>query len=142
MSEYFGKETGKLGFGLMRLPQKGNGTDIEQAKKMVDLYMEAGFTYFDTAFVYEGSEAAIKKALVDRYNCTIVTTNHDFGARYTLCCKSVHIKKNAWLGACVTVMPGVTIGENAVIAGGAVVTKDVPDNTVVGGNPAKTLKQL
>lgn len=75
-------------------------------------------------------------------NCTIVTTNHDFGARYTLCCKSVHIKKNAWLGACVTVMPGVTIGENAVIAGGAVVTKDVPDNTVVGGNPAKTLKQL
>lgn len=67
MSEYFGKETGKLGFGLMRLPQKGNGTDIEQVKKMVDLYMEAGFTYFDTAFVYEGSEAAIKKALVDRY---------------------------------------------------------------------------
>ena len=67
MSDYFGKETPKLGFGLMRLPKKGIGTDIEQVKKMVDLFMDAGFTYFDTAFVYMGSEAAIKKALVDRY---------------------------------------------------------------------------
>jgi len=75
-------------------------------------------------------------------NVTIVTTNHDFGARYTLCCKGVHIKNNAWLGANVTVMPGVTIGENAVIAGGSVVTKDVEDNTVVGGNPAKVLKKI
>ena len=47
--------------------EKGLGTDIEQVKKMVDLFMDAGFTYFDTAFVYTGSEAAIKKALVDRY---------------------------------------------------------------------------
>ncbi len=67
MSDYFGKEVPKLGFGLMRLPKKGLGTDIEQVKKMVDLFMAAGFTYFDTAFVYTGSEAAIKKALVDRY---------------------------------------------------------------------------
>ena len=67
MSDYFGKEVPKLGFGLMRLPKKGLGTDTEQVKKMVDLFMAAGFTYFDTAFVYTGSEAAIKKALVDRY---------------------------------------------------------------------------
>ena len=67
MSDYFGKEVPKLGFGLMRLPRKLLATDIEQTKKMVDLFMEAGFTYFDTAFVYPGSEAAIKKALVDRY---------------------------------------------------------------------------
>ena len=67
MSDYFGKETPKLGFGLMRLPRKGFRTDIEQVKKMVDMFMEAGFTYFDTAFVYPGSEVAIKKALVDRY---------------------------------------------------------------------------
>ncbi len=67
MSDYFGKETPKLGFGLMRLPRKGIITDVEQVKKMVDLFMEAGFTYFDTAYVYPGSEAAIKKALVDRY---------------------------------------------------------------------------
>ena len=67
MTDYFGKEVPKLGFGLMRLPKKGLGTDIEQVKKMVDLFMEAGFTYFDTAYVYLGSEAAAKKALVDRY---------------------------------------------------------------------------
>ena len=57
----------KLGFGLMRLPKKGIHTDIEQTKQMVDLFMEAGFTYFDTAFIYPGSEAATKAALVDRY---------------------------------------------------------------------------
>lgn len=67
MSDYFGKEIPKLGFGLMRLPKKGLGTDIEQTKKMVDLFMEAGFTYFDTAYVYLGSEDAARKALVERY---------------------------------------------------------------------------
>lgn len=67
MSDYFGKQVPKLGFGLMRLPKKGLSTDIEQVKQMVDLFMEAGFNYFDTAYVYLGSEAAIKKALVDRY---------------------------------------------------------------------------
>jgi Predicted oxidoreductases of the aldo/keto reductase family len=59
--------TKKLGFGLMRLPRKFVKTDVEQVKEMVDLFLQEGFTYFDTAFVYPGSEAAIKKALVDRY---------------------------------------------------------------------------
>ncbi len=67
MSDYFGKDVPKLGFGLMRLPRRGLSTDVEQVKQMVDLFMDAGFTYFDTAFVYPGSEKAIKKALVDRY---------------------------------------------------------------------------
>lgn len=67
MSDYFGKDVPKLGFGLMRLPKKGIGTDIEQVKKMVDMFIGAGFTYFDTAYVYLGSEAATKKALVERY---------------------------------------------------------------------------
>lgn len=57
----------KLGFGLMRLPKKGVRTDIEQTKQMVDRFLEAGCTYFDTAFVYPGSEPAAKKALVDRH---------------------------------------------------------------------------
>ena len=68
--KYFGESTPKLGFGLMRLPRvKGNENeiDIEQTSKMVDMFMEAGLTYFDTAFVYDGSEEAAKKALVDRY---------------------------------------------------------------------------
>ena len=66
-SEFFGREIKKLGFGLMRLPKKGFHTDIGQVKEMVDLFLEAGFTYFDTAFVYGTSEEDIKKALVDRY---------------------------------------------------------------------------
>lgn len=59
----------KLGFGLMRLPMIGEDVDIEQTKQMVDMFLEAGFTYFDTAYGYvDGkSEAAIKEALVDRY---------------------------------------------------------------------------
>lgn len=73
---------------------------------------------------------------------TIVTDNHDFQNRYVLRCGSVRICRNAWIGANVTIMPGVTIGENAVIAGGAVVTKDVPTNTIVGGNPAKVIRTL
>ena len=73
---------------------------------------------------------------------TIVTDNHDFANRYVLKCRSVRICKNAWIGANVTIMPGVTVGENAVVAGGAVVTKDVPANTVAGGNPARVIKEL
>ncbi len=64
---FFDKEIKKLGFGLMRLPQKDGAIDIEQVKVMVDRFMEAGFTYFDTAWAYEGSEDAARQALVERY---------------------------------------------------------------------------
>ncbi|MGI6009950.1 MAG: aldo/keto reductase [Ruminococcus sp.] len=65
--EYLGKDIKKLGFGLMRLPKKDNAIDVEQVKKMVDRFLEEGFTYFDTAWAYEGSEDAIRQALVERY---------------------------------------------------------------------------
>lgn len=64
---YLGEEIKKLGFGLMRLPQKDGAIDIEQTKTMVDMFMDAGFTYFDTAWAYAGSEDAIRQALVERY---------------------------------------------------------------------------
>lgn len=64
---YLGEEIKKLGFGLMRLPQKDGKIDIEQTKEMVDEYLNAGFTYFDTAWAYAGSEDAIRQALVERY---------------------------------------------------------------------------
>ena len=69
MEKYLGEKIPKLGFGLMRLPMLGNEVDIEQMKKMVDLFLEKGFCYFDTAFGYlDGkSEEAAKVALVDRY---------------------------------------------------------------------------
>lgn len=64
---YLGEDIRKLGFGLMRLPQTDGVIDIEQTKEMVDLFMDAGFTYFDTAWAYAGSEDAIRQALVERY---------------------------------------------------------------------------
>lgn len=64
---YLGEDIKKLGFGLMRLPQKDDKIDVEQTKQMVDRFLEAGFTYFDTAWAYAGSEDAIRQALVERY---------------------------------------------------------------------------
>jgi len=61
------------------------------------------------------------------------------GAEYG---KPVHIGHNVWIGGSAVINPGVKIGNNVVIASGAIVTKDVPDNVVVGGNPAKIIKQV
>ncbi len=75
---YLGENVKKLGFGLMRLPQKDGGIDLEQTKVMVDKFMAAGFTYFDTAWAYPGSEDAIRQALVERYprdKFTLATKN-------------------------------------------------------------------
>ena len=54
----------------------------------------------------------------------------------------VTLGKNVWVGAHATILPGVTVGDNAVIAAGAVVTKDVPANTVAAGVPAKIIKTI
>ena len=74
----------------------------------------------------------------------LITENHplDPADRKALICKPIVIKRNAWIGAAATILPGVTIGENAVVAAGAVVSKDVPANTVVGGIPAKHIKNI
>jgi acetyltransferase-like isoleucine patch superfamily enzyme len=56
--------------------------------------------------------------------------------------KGIKIGKNCWIGSKVTILDGVTIGENCVIAAGSVVNKDVPDNSIVGGVPAKVIKQI
>ena len=74
----------------------------------------------------------------------LITENHplDPTDRRALISKSIVIKRNAWIGAAATILPGVTIGENAVVAAGAVVSKDVPANTVVGGIPARHIKHF
>ena len=64
---YLGESIKNLGFGLMRLPMKDDAIDVEQTKEMVDLFLEAGCTYFDTAWAYKGSEDAIRQALIERY---------------------------------------------------------------------------
>ena len=78
------------------------------------------------------------------HNVVITTLNHNFEPELRSGMKPapVIIGKNVWIGASVTVVPGVTIGENAIIAAGSVVTKDVDSNTVVGGVPAKLIKTI
>ncbi len=74
----------------------------------------------------------------------LISVNHylDPKKRRKLELKPVLIRKNAWIGAKATILPGVTIGENAVVAAGAVVTSDVPKNSVVAGVPAKVIKKI
>lgn len=74
----------------------------------------------------------------------LITENHptDPAQRRSLICKPILIKRNAWIGAAATVLPGVTIGENAIVAAGAVVSRDVAANTIVGGVPAKLIKTI
>ena len=74
----------------------------------------------------------------------LITENHPLNPtdRKTLICKPIAIKRNAWIGAAATILPGVTIGENAVVAAGAVVSTDVEPNTIVGGVPAKFIKNI
>ena len=74
----------------------------------------------------------------------LITENHpaDPAERRSLMTKPIVIKRNAWIGTNATILPGVTIGENAIVAAGAVVSKDVPGNTVFGGVPAKFIKYI
>lgn len=74
----------------------------------------------------------------------LVTENHPLNPedRRGMLAKPILIKENAWIGAGATLLPGVTIGKNSVVAAGAIVTKDVPPDTVVGGIPAKILKSI
>lgn len=62
--------------------------------------------------------------------------------RHTLQTEPVVIRRKAWIGAGAIILPGVTVGENAIVAAGAVVTKDVPDNTIAAGVPAKILRNI
>ena len=78
------------------------------------------------------------------HNVVLATLNHGLfpEERHNLVPGAIHIGKNAWIGSNSTILPGVTIGENAVVAAGAVVNKDVPSNTVVGGVPAHVIREI
>ena len=103
-----------------------------------NVFINAGCRFQDQGGIYIGDRALIG------HNAVIATLNHnmDPAKRANLLPAPVHIGADAWLGSNVTVLPGVTIGEGAVVAAGAVVTKDVPARTVVGGVPAKVIKEL
>lgn len=97
-------------------------------------------TILDVAPVYIGDDVMIGP------NTLITSVGHPISPkgrreRHGIC-KSVHIGNNVWIGGNCTILMGVKIGDNAIIAAGAVVTKDVPANTIVGGVPAKVIKEI
>ena len=78
-------------------------------------------------------------------NVSIITTGHPLEPsqrRASVIAKPIVIEKNVWIAANATIIGGVTVGENSVVAAGSVVTKDVPPNTLVGGNPARVIRSI
>lgn len=75
-------------------------------------------------------------------NVQLISNNHDLEDRMVITCKPVRICRRAWIGAGATILPGVTVGENAVVGAGSVVTKDVEPDTIVAGNPARVIRKI
>lgn len=75
-------------------------------------------------------------------NVQLISNNHDLEQRNVITCKPVHICRRVWIGAGSTILPGVTVGENAVVGAGSVVTRDVEPGTIVAGNPARLIRRI
>ncbi|WP_305082569.1 DapH/DapD/GlmU-related protein [Actomonas aquatica] len=101
------------------------------------------FINFDCVFLDLGG-ITLEDGVFLAPKVSLLTESHPLkpAERHALKAAPIHIKRNVWVGAGATILGGVTIGENAVVAAGAVVSKDVPANTVVGGIPAKHLKTI
>jgi len=102
------------------------------------VFINSGCRFQDQGGITIGDDALIG------HNVVIATLNHDLDPeqRATTVPKPVVIGDSVWIGANATVLPGVVIGDGAVVAAGAVVTKDVPPQTIVGGVPARPIRQL
>lgn len=101
------------------------------------------FINFDCVFLDLGG-ITIEDNVLIAPKVSLLSEGHPItpGTKATLTTGHIHIKSNAWIGAGAIIMQGVTIGENAIVAAGAVVSKDVPDNVIVGGIPAKIMKSI
>lgn len=103
-----------------------------------NVYVNQGVMFVDLGGIYLADGALI------RPGASLITVNHveDPAHRRDVYARSIHIEKNAWIGANAMVLPGVTVGENAIVGAGAIVTKDVPANVIVVGSPAKVLRRV
>ncbi|MDE6274401.1 MAG: sugar O-acetyltransferase [Clostridiales bacterium] len=133
-SELIGKEVGE-GFGLFPPFYTDYGQNITVGK---NVFINSGCCFQDQGGIKIGDNVLIGQQVV------LATLNHDLPPkeRANMSPAPIKIGNDVWIGAHATVLPGVTVGDGAVIAAGAVVTKDVPANTVVGGVPAKIIKTI
>ena len=101
------------------------------------------FINFDCTFVDLGG-ITIEDNVLIAPKVSLLSEGHPLSPqnRHSLMVGHIHIKKNVWIGAGAIILHGVTIGENSIVAAGAVVSKDVPSNTLVGGVPAKFIKTI
>jgi acetyltransferase-like isoleucine patch superfamily enzyme len=134
MSELIGQELDE-DFGLFPPFNTDCGRCIHIGKRV---FINSGCKFQDQGGIFIGDDALIG------HNVVLATLNHDLNPahRKDLIPRSIHIGSNVWIGSNSTVLGGVTIGNNAVIAAGSVVTRDVPENTVVAGVPAKVVKTI
>ena len=103
-----------------------------------DVFINFGCTFLDQGGI------TLEDGVFIGPGAKILTEHHpeEPALRHRLLVKPVVIRCNAWIGAGAMILPGVTVGENAIVAAGAVVTKDVPDNAIVAGVPATVLRTI
>ena len=111
------------------------GKNIRLGKRV---FINSGCRFQDQGGIVIGDDCLIG------HNAVLATLNHDLdpSRRADMHPAPIVIGTNVWLGANVTVLPGVTIGDNAVVGAASVVTKDVPADSVVVGSPARVVRSL
>lgn len=134
MSELTGKQLDE-GFGLFPPFYTDCGKNIDIGKRV---FINMGCTFQDWGGITIGDDCLIG------HNCTICTVNHDKNpdARGNMVCQPVKIGDKVWIGANVTILPGISIGTGAIVAAGTVVTKDVAPGMIVGGIPARIINNI
>lgn len=127
--------------------------EIDQSVRIVPpIHTNFGkfITFGKNVFINAGSTLMDEGGIIFEDNVfvgpkvSIITQNHceEPELRNVTYARKIHIKKGAWIGASSIILPGVTIGENAIVGAGSVVTKDVLANTIVAGNPAKLIRKI
>ena len=102
------------------------------------VFINAGCKFQDQGGIYIGDDVLIG------HNVVMATLNHEENPnnRANLIAFPINIGNKVWIGSNATILPGVTIGDGAIIAAGAVVTKDVEENSIVAGVPAKFIRKV
>jgi acetyltransferase-like isoleucine patch superfamily enzyme len=134
-SELIGKKVDDS-FSLIPPFYTTGGADISVGR---NVFVNQNCTFYDLGGLDIADDVMIGP------NVSIITSGHPIEPsqrRAAVVAKPIAIGRNVWIAAGVTIIGGLTVGENSVVAAGSVVTKDVPPNTLVGGNPARVIRSI